>query len=256
MNDYLVALLLGFSFGNLWLCALLVFSLQTTNRSTCAGYLLGRILAIIALAVVIAAVGQMVFISKGVLNIVSGVLLLGFSLYLAATRLWHWVPFWKTARVAHSHEGDDCGHNCTTCPAQGHAQYMLACESCADKKLCAAEESEVEPITRGARVAWKRDVQDKDLTGFGVGIGLGAVRGATLCSKLMVLVPILLGASLSKAFGLGLLFSLSSTIYPLLGFTFGEFALKLIKYKSLMFSVACIFLALAGIRYLYLGLLL
>ena len=57
MNDYVVATLVGFSFGNLWLCALLVFSLQTTNRSTCAGYLVGRILAIIALSVVIAEVG-------------------------------------------------------------------------------------------------------------------------------------------------------------------------------------------------------
>ena len=40
MSDYWVAVLLGFSFGNLWVCALLVFSLQTTNRSTCAGYLI------------------------------------------------------------------------------------------------------------------------------------------------------------------------------------------------------------------------
>ncbi|MBN2287686.1 MAG: hypothetical protein JXQ83_00040 [Candidatus Glassbacteria bacterium] len=255
MSDYWVAVLLGFSFGNLWVCALLVFSLQTTNRSTCAGYLVGRVLAIIALSVVIAAVGKMIFVPQGVLNIISGLLLIGFSAYLAFTRLFTWVPPWKKARPAHQEGEENCDHDCKTCPAHGHVEYMKACASCDSSKICEAEEPEVEQLTRQARVKWNREVQEDKLSGFSVGAAIGALRGATMCHKLVVLVPILLSASMFKAFGLGLSFSLSSTIYPLLGFAFGAFALKLLKYKKWLFAVSCILLVLAGARYLIKGIM-
>jgi len=254
MSDYWVAVLLGFSFGNLWICALLVFSLQTTNRSTCAGYLIGRILAIIALSVVIAAVGKMVFVPQGVLNIISGLLLIGFSTYLAATRLFKWVPPWKKAQPSLAN-GENCDKECNTCPAHGHVEYMRACADCNTSKICEAEEPEVEPLTRQARVKWSRKVSEDKISGFALGASIGALRGATMCHKLVVLVPILLTASMFKAFGLGLSFSLSSTIYPLLGFAFGAFALKLIKYKKWLFAVSCVLLILAGARYLVKGIM-
>lgn len=253
MNDYLVALLLGFSFGNLWLCALLVFSLQTTNRATCGGYLVGRILAIVLLSVLVAALGKVVTFDKGLINIASGLLLIGFSLYLAATRMYDWVPPWKKPRSPHLEGEQGCDHNCHTCPTHGHQEYKSACDDCSDQKLCAAEEPEVEVITRQARVVWNRDVKDEKVSGFAVGMALGALRGTTLCTKLLILVPILLSASLFKAFGIGLSFSLSSTIYPLLGFTVGAFALKLIKYKRLLFGFSCVLLIAAGIKYLING---
>ena len=253
MSDYWVAVLLGFSFGNLWICALLVFSLQNTNRSTCAGYLIGRVLAIIALSVIIAAVGKMVIVPQGVLNIISGLLLIGFSLYLAATRLFDWVPPWKQSRPVHQEGEENCDHDCNTCPAHGHIEYMRACSDCDSTKICEAEEPEVEPLTRQARVKWNRDVEEEKLSGFAVGASIGALRGVTMCHKLVVLVPILLSASLIKAFGLGVSFSLSSTIYPLLGFVFGAFALKLLKYKRWLFIVSCLLLVLAGARYLIKG---
>ena len=255
MSDYWVAVLLGFSFGNLWVCALLVFSLQTTNRSTCAGYLIGRILAIIALSLVIAAVGKMVFVPQGVLNIISGLLLIGFSTYLATTRLFGWVPPWKKPSPGSGNEEENCEHNCNTCPAHEHVEYVQACSACDTKKICEAEEPEVEPLTRQARVKWNRDVSEEKISGFTLGASIGAIRGASMCHKLVVLVPILLTASMFKAFGLGLSFSLSSTIYPLLGFVFGAFALKLVKYKKWLFAVSCVLLILAGARYLVKGIM-
>ncbi|HUU26257.1 MAG TPA: hypothetical protein VM123_00460 [archaeon] len=255
MNDYIVAVLIGLSFGNLWVCALLIFSLQTTNRSTCGGYLLGRVLAIIALSLVVAFVGKMVFVPSGLLNILSGLFIIGFSAYLAFTRLFGWVPPWKKPRLPHATGEEGCDHDCSTCPTAGHVEYKSACDACGDPKICEAEEPEVETLTRQARVKWSRDVKEEKVSGFTVGITLGAMQGATLCHKLVVLVPILLGASMYKAFGIGLSFSLSSTIYPLLGFVFGAFALKLVKYKKLLFAVSCVLLVLAGIRYLVKGIM-
>lgn len=255
MNDYLVAILLGFSFGNLWVCALLVFSLQTTNKMTCAGYLIGRVIAITILAVVVAIIGKMVFVPQNFLNILSGVLLIGFGSYLAATRLFGWVPSWKTSPPKHLVEGDDCEHDCHSCPTAGHHEYQDACSSCAKEKICEAEEPEVEPLTREARVHWNREVDKEKVSGLSVGLTLGALRGVTMCHKLVVLIPILLGVSAYKALGLGLSFSLSSTIYPILGFVFGAFALKLVKYKRWLFAVSCVLLVLAGLRYIVKGII-
>ena len=254
MSDYLTAIVLGFSFGNLWVCALLVFSLQTTNRSSCAGYLVGRIIAITILAVAVALIGRMIYVPKSMLDLLSGGFLLAFGFYLAATRLFKWAPPWKAPPRGHLDSEDGCGHDCHSCPTAGHHEYRDACSDCAKDKICEAEEPEVEPLTREARVAWKREVDEKEMSGFSVGMVIGAMRGATMCHKLVVLIPILLSVSMYKAFGLGLTFSLSSTIYPLIGFAFGAFALKLVRYKKQLFMVSCVILVFNGLYYIIRGL--
>lgn len=233
MNDYLVALLLGFSFGNLWLCAILVFSLQTTNRSTCGGYLLGRFVAICILSVVVAAVGKFVSLDRNLLNVLSGLLLLAFSLYLAVTRILNWKLPWSKPHVHEGERPDQCSGICN---------------------ICVSEEAEFEPITRQARIEIKRTVNKGSVAGFSVGMSIGAIRGASMCGKLAILVPILLNVPIFKAFAIGLIFSLSSSIYPLLGFALGAFAVRLLSYKKWLFGISCAFLAVFGLRYIALGL--
>lgn len=253
MEDYLVPMLLGFSFGNLWICALLVFSLQTTNRSTCAGYLLGRAVMIVALSVLVSLLGRVVDLEPGVLNLISGTFLLLFSAYLAATNIFEWVPPWKRAR-AEQPDHHSCDGDCKSCPTQHLPEYESACSACSDDpRLCAAEEPELEPLTRGARKTKGRAVESSGRTGFIAGMALGSLRGAALCSKLTVLVPVLLGAPVGRAMGMGLVFAVSSSIYPLLGFAVGSFALKLVAYKRWLFIVSCVMLALFGIYYLVQG---
>jgi hypothetical protein len=256
MDDYLVPLLLGFSFGNLWLCVLLVFSLQTTNRTTCIGYLVGRALAIVVLSVLAAWFGRMVKVERGVLNLLSGVFLLGFSAFLAAVHILGWVPPWKKKGV---HRADDphgnCSGHCSDCPTYKHPEFSDACSACGDDpRLCTAESQEFEPLTREARAVRGRSVQKEKVGGFVAGMTLGSIRGGTLCSKLTVLIPLLMNASFGKAAGIGLTFTVSSSLYPLLGFLLGSIALKMIKYKRWLFGVSCTMLAAFGIRYFVRGL--
>lgn len=253
MEDYLVPLLLGFSFGNLWICALLVFSLQTTNRSTCGGYLVGRALTIVALSVLVSLLGRVVDLEPGVLNLISGTFLLVFSGYLAATSIFGWIPPWKKARTEEP-DHHSCDGNCSSCPTHHHPEFASACSACGDDAhLCAAEEPELEPLTRGARKLKGRKVNEGSRSGFVAGMALGSLRGAALCSKLAVLVPVLMGAPVGRAVGMGITFSLSSSIYPILGFAVGAFALKLVAYKRWLFGVSCLMLALFGIYYLVQG---
>ena len=191
MSEYLTALLLGFSFGNLWLCALLVFSLQATNRSTCGGYLVGRFIAICILCTAISAAGRYIEVERDVLNFLSGIILILFSFYLAATRIFNWeLPGTKV----HTSEGDkpeDCSGLC---------------------KICVSEEPEFEPITRQARLKYNKSVDKEAVAGFTVGMTIGAMRGASMCAKLAVLVPILLGVPVIKGLFVGVVFSHDSAL--------------------------------------------
>jgi hypothetical protein len=254
MEDYLVPLLLGFSFSNLWICALLVFSLQTTNRSTCGGYLVGRALTIVALSVAVSLLGRVVNPQPGVLNLISGVFLLVFAAYLAATSLFDWVPPWKRSRLAKPGDDRACDGQCASCPAHQDPRLAQACEACGDDpRLCAAEEPELAPLTRGARELRGRKVEPGRRGGFLAGMALGSLRGAALCSKLAVLVPVLLGVPIGRAVGMGITFSVSSSIYPLLGFVAGAFALKLVAYKRWLFGASCTTMAGFGVYYLVQG---
>ena len=160
MSDYLVPLLLGLSFGNLWICALLVFSLQTTSRSTCGGYLVGRALTIAALSVLVSLVGRVIEVDLDTLSVVSGVFLVVFAAYLAATQVFGWVPPWKRGLVRRQADGPGCDGDCETCPTHDQPAFADACSSCADDpRLCTAEEPELEPLTRSAREGRGRDTR-------------------------------------------------------------------------------------------------
>ena len=74
-----------------------------------------------------------------------------------------------------------------------------------------------------------------------------------MCSKLTVLVPVLMGAPVGRAIGMGVTFSVSSSIYPLLGFSLGSFALKLVPYKKWLFGVSCVMLTIFGAYYIVQG---
>jgi hypothetical protein len=249
MNDLLVPAFLGLSFGNLWLCALLVFSLQTTSRSTCAGYLVGRAATIVILAALVSLLGRVVAPGKGLLNGLSGAFLILFAGYLVATRILDWVPPWRRPRG----QEKGCDGNCSACPTR-HSHADL-CRDCADDKMCAAEEPEVEPLTRLARRTRGRQVEGDGATGFVAGMTLGSLRGAALCGKLGVLTPLLLAAPVDRAMGMGLAFGVTSSVYPLLGFAFGSFALRLVRFKRWLFGASCLLLAGYGVHYLVAGLL-
>ena len=49
---------------------------------------------------------------------------------------------------------------------------------------------------------------------------------------------------------MGLAFSIASSIYPILGFVMGAFALKLVSYKRLLFSLGCVVMSLFGFNYI------
>ncbi len=257
MQDLLSAIALGFSFGNLWLCVLLVFTLQQTNRQTCAGYLIGRFLAILGFSMIIAIIGSYVKIDKKTLHLISGSLLLLISTYFLLTRVvniginFRFLSAKAPVLAVTNHDG--CQHDCKSCPAVKADEYKSMCSSC-DSSLCEAEQPEVEVLTRSSRTIWRKPSKMESRGGFVAGLSLGAVRGVALCNKMVVLVPMLLTASAAKAAVVSVGFGVSSPVYPLLGFFFGGLALKFVRFKKALFLLSCSVMILFGFRYLFIGL--
>ncbi len=266
MDLYLTAAGLGLSFGNLWICVLLVFSLQTANRNTAAGYLFGRAAALVALCVLVALLGRAVHIPNAALHAAAGVFLLGFSAYLLALHVFAWVPPWRR-RTRHGAKDADaaCDHQCGSCALRNDPVAHAACGDCGDHGVCSAEEPEVRDLTVAARRSHGKEMSaenpsgenpsgdDTVVAGFWPGFVLGALRGAAMCSKLVVLLPLLLTARWHEALGVGVVFSVTSSIYPLLGFVFGRFALRLVSLKKPIFWISSVFLIGLGLRMLWMA---
>jgi len=259
MDLYLTAAGLGLSFGNLWICVLLVFSLQTANRHTAAGYLFGRALAIVALCLIVAMLGRAVHIPRPALHAATGVLLMGFAAYLLSLHVFGWVPPWKR-RTRHADGAADCDHQCSSCALRHDPVAHEACGDCGDHGVCSAEEPEVRDLTVAARRAHGKEpandgtsATEETVAGFWPGTLLGALRGAAMCSKLVVLLPLLLTAGWNQALGVGVVFSVTSSIYPLLGFAFGRFALRLVALKKPLFWLSSVFLMGLGSRMIWMA---
>ncbi len=273
MDLYLSAAVLGLSFGNLWICVLLVFSLQTSNRATAAGYLAGRAGALVALCLLVALLGRVVDLPQAALHGAAGTLLLGFSTYLLALHVFGWVPPWKRPAAGHPEPAGHpdpaghtdpaaagCDHQCGSCALRGDPVAHAACGDCGDHGVCSAEEPEVRDLTASARRAHGKATGDGDggaaapVAGFWPGVTLGALRGAAMCGKLVVLLPLLLPAAWHEALGVGVVFAAASSIYPLLGFAFGRFALRLVPLKKPLFWFSSLFLGGLGGRMIWMAL--
>jgi hypothetical protein len=258
MQDLLSAIVLGLSFGNLWICVVLVFTLQQTNRRTCTGYLIGRFAAIIVFSLAICMAGRFFSIDKKSLHILSGGLLILISTYFFLTRVLNIRLNLKVAQSSlpkpTNQNHNECGHDCKTCPAMQAEEYKSMCSSC-HTTLCEAEQPEVEALTRTSRTIWNKASRPGHDGGFLAGVSLGAVRGVALCNKLIVMVPILMTATIAKATVVSAGFALSSSVYPLLGLLFGGIALRFIRYKKALFIVSCSLMVVLGLRYLLLGII-
>ena len=206
----LAAALIGFGFGNAFLCSLVAFG-STAGRGgrVCAAFIGGRFIGIMALGVVIALFGwymdlnsRLMLLLFAVLSLIFGVLVLLCPKGLARLRL------------LRRCEAGGCGSSCDTAQSQIDGS-VHDCSSCAASGSCALESSQAgsQPTVQGHH----RGLAKYHNLGTTPILFLGFVRGATPCLKILLLVPLILTLPFPDAMLLTAVFALSSTIYPTIG---------------------------------------
>ncbi|MBU1219322.1 hypothetical protein KKF34_00410 [Myxococcota bacterium] len=251
MNQIIAAFLLGLSFNNLWICAILVFTLQTTGTKTVIGYIIGRTVIILVISLVLGFLGTHLPVKPWFFNFISGLLLILFAVYMHATIVAGWIPYWRRKTLQGSSPAS-CHGDCSSCGIKETAEYRNACKDCNDSGECLAGSAEFADITRNSRQKWNHDVQENPSPeGFWFGFSVGAFRGGAVCAKLAVLLPLFLESGVLKAGLMAITFSISSSIYPIAGFFIGKYALGLMKYRKPLFIAGNISLIFLGLFYLY-----
>ncbi|MCH5150236.1 MAG: hypothetical protein J1G30_06185 [Spirochaetales bacterium] len=241
MNDLLTATLVGLSFGNLWLCVLLTYTLQTTNRNVCLGFLAGRLIAVFILALAVSLLGKLLPIPLAQLQIISGLILLLYSIYICVRYLI------IKGQKKNTHHDSNCSHDCSSCIK---SQTRDICEVChSENGDCLAQPDKMNQLMAMSK-------QDKKGISAAIfGIQLGIFRGSVLCGKLMLLLPLLINASAFHAATIAILFTITSSIYPITGFLLGKLALKLIRFKRLALFISSALLCLISCKYITDGIL-
>lgn len=241
MNDLITATLVGLSFGNLWLCVLLTYTLQTTNRKVCLGFLIGRLISVFTLATIVSLIGKLLPIPLALLQIISGTILLLYSIYICVRYL-----IMKGKKEALHHEGD-CSHDCNSC---FKSQTKDICDIChSENGDCLAQPAKVQQLN----LMSQKD--KKGISAITFGIQLGIFRGSVLCGKLMLLLPLLIHATTFHAVAIALTFTITSSIYPIAGFFLGKLAMKLIRFKKTALSLSTLLLCLISSKYIIDGIL-
>ena len=242
MNDLITATLVGLSFGNLWLCVLLTYTLQTTNRKVSLGFLIGRLISVFILAITVSLVGKLLPIPLALLQIVSGAILLLYSIYICVRYL-----ILKGKKEAHHHHTSDCSHDCNSC---FKSQTKDICDTChSESGDCLAQPAKVQQLNLMS------EKNKKGISAIIFGIQLGFFRGSVLCGKLMLLLPLLIHASTLHAIAIALTFTITSSIYPIAGFFLGKLAMKLIRFKKTALLLSTLLLCLFSSKYIIDGIL-
>lgn len=233
------AAMVGVSFSNSWVCLLLSLGARAHSKKMAASFIAGRFMGILVLGTIFALFGVFVDIPTRYYSIVFAVLTLVFAGYIF---LRHVLPGltivnkWPVLKKI-----------CLDCPSvhgsskprsnKEHAPTTAEdCNSsCSDCSKCSK----------------KTDISTKG------GLIYGLLRGATPCLKMLILAPLLITTTLPTAFIILVVFAVTSSAYPLIGFLAGGIITQVASLKRspttmLVMNAFSMFVLLGlGIYYVY-----
>jgi len=236
----LSAALIGFGFGNSFLCSLVALgSTAGRGKAACLAFVGGRFAGIMLLGVVLGLFGWYLNISSkwmlllfALLSLLFGVLVLAYPRALTRWRL-----------LRHCEVG-----GCESCESHDHelpGQENHDCSSCGAARNCHQGSAENHSHHHAAH-------KFKSLTSSSI-FSLGVVRGGTPCLKILLLLPLVLTLPFLEAMLLVAVFALSSTIYPIIGILAGNILGDAVSEKRMpQLTRAAAFLMIGlGAYYLY-----
>ncbi|UCD91998.1 MAG: hypothetical protein JSV43_07150 [Methanobacteriota archaeon] len=209
----------GISFGSAWLCALVSFGVASEDRIRGLNFILGRIVGLVFLGLVIATLGFFADIPPLYFVIIFGILsiLFGFIVISQVTGLGGRIAGAFRLKKEPVEGNPGHAHN----PGKHHK-----------KGEC-----------KGGMKEGHKMRKFKNSYVF----ALGVARGATPCLKIMVLVPLLVSVDILLALAMILVYALTSTIYPVIGFLSGSLIRSVEKHATYVKVAAALILVAVGV---------
>jgi len=207
----LAAALIGFGFGNAFLCSLVAFGVSAGRGGrVCAAFIGGRFAGIMVLGLVIALFGWYMDLDSRLMILIFAVLSLLFGILVL-----FWPKGLARLKLLRHCEAGGCGDSCQDTGSLHEGSGVHDCSSCAASGSCSRE-----PARAGSQTTLRgHHSRLAKYQGLGTTpvLFLGFVRGATPCLKVLLLVPLILTLPFTEAMLLVAVFALASTIYPLMG---------------------------------------
>ncbi len=235
----LSAALIGFSFSNSFMCTVIAMSTSMGKGFKAGiGFIMGRFAGILLLGLVLALFGFYIEIDTQMMLYIFGSMTLLFGLaILVFPRMMSRRGILRGCEVGDCEECEDEkvieGHDCSNC-----SQH-----SGCDKKG--------KLDTRGGIESGFQ--KNKGIFGVLGVASIGAVRGATPCIKIMLLLPLMISLPFLQSIAVTSTYALSSSLYPVAGIAIasivGDLSTKRIR-KYLSRTGALIMIGV-GIYFLY-----
>ncbi len=181
----IAAAAIGASLGNAWLCALVALGCSLDSKKSGLSFIAGRFIGLFVLGIAISALGFIDSLKAIYFLLIFGALTLAMGVFVLAQVLNR--HYW------HRH---------------GYSPLMTLHRHRRSNDMA----------TDGGEMNKDFDSTPKSIYVFTLGI----IRGATPCAKMLVLAPLLISVDFGFALALVLVFALTSTIYPIIGFLSGN----------------------------------
>jgi len=221
-QEVAAAALVGAALSDSWLCLFMGSCFATADRRLGWGFLAGRTLGVLALLLAIGLTGAAMLDHRAALVAVFGASSIGVAAVLAWSALRPTLlggcPEPGAAEVgptgtALAADGG-CPGSCEGCDRAHGADPTHAHDDGGDS----ACEDVCENVPRGMRGLLR---SERPLL---AGLALGAVRGATPCLKVLVLVPLLVSNPTATVVLMAVAYVATSSLYPTIGFLAGRTA--------------------------------
>jgi cytochrome c biogenesis protein CcdA len=203
----------GVSFGGAWLCALVSFGVTSEDKVRGMYFILGRIVGLVFLGLAIATFSFFADLPPLYFVVAFGVLSILFGVIVIAqvtgfSERFEGIWPWKRSRGMGN-------------PGKHHGKKHF-------KKA----------LKEGAKA---RKFKNSYV------FGLGVARGATPCLKILILVPLLVAVDIYLALAMILVYALTSTIYPVIGFLSGSILQSVEKHALYVKLGAALVLVAVGV---------
>lgn len=248
--EIMVAALIGLSFGNAWTCIFMSFGTSSEQRSVGKWFIIGRVLGLIIL-------GSLISLLRLAAQEIMPIVLLIFGATTVLFGASILIKQYSNHRSSKGHDSKiDTGQVPNKSIMMALLSLLIAGNTRYEKNRKKASIISVSDQPQGFKGYYKVKHRGeckrkgKTKSKFG-GFSLGVLRGLTPCVKVIVLAPLLVAFGLPSSLLIILVYALTSTIYPVIGYLSADALSKFERHQGSLRIVGALILIAVGIYTLW-----